>query len=263
MHPKIEALLTSKRFWVAAVGVMFTATNGLGLDVSQEELVEVLFMLGTLIVGDSAIPVDKILSSRRVLGTATGIAVALSSKFGYDFPPETIKCVLGFIAVWVFGDSIRKTELKNPPETGAPDDPDSEPGTIRIAERGKTVKAASLIVLSCLFFSGCSSLDKIPDGTQLQSSTFGLRVAPNDPAGTPLTLGSHSTIVTTAQPPDAGPNLNRFQAEAPMGVNIRSTVATGAVGEQLREAGGPEALQHLLSSPDDVFTPPPDTIIRP
>ena len=102
-----------------------------------------------------------------------------------------------------------------------------------------------LTFLALSFLSGCSSIDKLPPGTQVQSSTFGLKVAPQAPDGTPLTLGSHSLIITTEQSENAGPNLNRFQGRAP-GVEIRSTVATGPVGEQLREAGGPEALRQLL-----------------
>ena len=107
--------------------------------------------------------------------------------------------------------------------------------------------AALVVALVCIVtaLSGCSSIDKLPAGTQVQSSTFGLKVAPQAPDGTPLTLGSHSLIITTAQPNDAGPNLNRFEGRAP-GIQLRSTVATGPVGEQLQKAGGPEALRELM-----------------
>ena len=118
----------------------------------------------------------------------------------------------------------------------------------------KFCKICSAIVLLTMAAAGCSTLGDLPAGSQLQSSTFGLRLSPSSIDGAPLTLGSHTFIATTAQPEGAF-NLNRFQAVAPMGINIRSTVATGDVGEQIREAGGPEALRYLLG-PGDAGTPP-------
>lgn len=109
---------------------------------------------------------------------------------------------------------------------------------------------AGLLLLCAV---GCSSLDKLPAGSQLQSSTFGVRIAPQSADGTPFTLGSHSVIITTAQPETAGPNLNRFEGQAP-GVNIRSTVASGPVGEQLKAAGGAPAIEKLMQGRT---SPPP------
>lgn len=105
--------------------------------------------------------------------------------------------------------------------------------------------------LLCLCFSnGCKGtaevVKSLPPGTQLQSSTFGVKVAPNAADGTPLVLGSHSTIITTAQPENA-PNINRFEGNAPF-IKVKSTIATGNVGEQLQKAGGPDALKILLPS---------------
>lgn len=111
-----------------------------------------------------------------------------------------------------------------------------------------------LIPLLIVIAAGCSSLDKLPPGAQLQSSTFGLKFSPQSVDGTPLTLGSHTLIITTAQPADGGPNLNRFEGQAP-GVHLKSTVATGPVGEQLQQAGGPEALRHMLPLPVPPSTP--------
>lgn len=112
---------------------------------------------------------------------------------------------------------------------------------------------AALIAVA-LLLSGCKAV-AIPPGAQLQSSTFGVRIAPQDAAGVPLTLGSHTTIITTSQPADAGPNLNRFQGVAP-GVNIRSTVATGDIGQQIDAAGGAEALRQLMNPGSDVGPTP-------
>ena len=72
----------------------------------------------------------------------------------------------------------------------------------------------STAIVIAVFSAGCNTLKSLPPGTQLQSSTFGLKFAPAAPDGTPLALGSHSTIITTAQPADAGVNLNRFEAKA-------------------------------------------------
>lgn len=86
--------------------------------------------------------------------------------------------------------------------------------------------------------AGCSSIDKLPDGVQLQSSTFGVKVSPSAPDGTPFVIGSHTTIITTPQPADAGPNLNRFEGGAGVtGATVKSTVASGPVGDQLEKAG--------------------------
>lgn len=113
---------------------------------------------------------------------------------------------------------------------------------VRISTAGILLALVAALIAAGL--SGCSARN-LPEGSQLQSSTFGLKFAPQAPDGAPLILGSHSLIITTAQPPDAGPNLNRFEGRAP-GVQLRSTVATGAVGEQLEAAGGAEAIESLL-----------------
>lgn len=102
----------------------------------------------------------------------------------------------------------------------------------------------ALLLLCAL--SGCSLLDELPAGSQLQSSTFGIRLAPQDPTGTPLTIGSHTTILTTPPPEKTGPGLNRYELAAP-GIASKSTSAIGGVGEQLEKAGGPEALGHLVN----------------
>lgn len=127
------------------------------------------------------------------------------------------------------------------------------------------VVPAAIVVAAIVFgLSGCSSLQKIPEGSQFQSSTFGLKFAPAAPDGAPFVLGSHSLIVTTSQPPDAGPNLNRFEGAAP-GVKLKSTVATGPVGEQLNAAGGAAAIEGLLkdrtSTDGETFTLPTTELI--
>ncbi len=95
--------------------------------------------------------------------------------------------------------------------------------------------------------SAAEAIKALPPGTQHQSSTTGLRFSPGALDGTPLTFGSHVSIITTAVPADAGPNINRFEAIAPW-IHLKSTVATGAVGDELNKAGGPAALRYLLGS---------------
>lgn len=112
-----------------------------------------------------------------------------------------------------------------------------------------------LVSIALFASSGCTAIEKLPPGAQLQSSTVGIRVSPQSLDGTPLMFGSHTAIITTSQPADAGPNLNRFEGKAP-GVNVRSTVATGAVGEQIEAAGGADALQYLMN-PGEVRGPSP------
>ena len=45
----------------------------------------------------------------------------------------------------------------------------------------------------CAFLSlgaGCTGIDKLPAGAQLQSSTFGLRLSPQPLDGIPIVIGS-------------------------------------------------------------------------
>ena len=109
---------------------------------------------------------------------------------------------------------------------------------MRPAKRPSVTAWLALLAIATLAVSGCSSLDKLPPGVQLQSSTFGVKVSPSAPDGTPFVIGSHTTIITTPQPPDAGPNLNRFEGGAGVtGATVKSTVASGPVGDQLEKAG--------------------------
>ena len=108
---------------------------------------------------------------------------------------------------------------------------------------------AALLAVAVIVLAGCAGTAKVaqslPPGSQLQSSTFGVQVSPSAVDGTTFNVGSHSTIFTTAQPKDAGVNLNRFEGKAPA-VHVKSTVASGPIGEQIKAAGGPAALNQLL-----------------
>lgn len=108
------------------------------------------------------------------------------------------------------------------------------------------------LILGCLLVIvaiGCKMGDLQP-GTQIQSSTFGMKYAPAAPDGTPFVIGSHTVILTTPQPADAGPNLNRFEGKAGIsGATVKSTVASGPVGDQLKAAGGAAAVLHPPDAP--------------
>lgn len=56
MMAKLEALIRSRRFWVAIAGVLFAVTDGLGLPFSEIQMIEVVIMAGAWIVGDSLRP---------------------------------------------------------------------------------------------------------------------------------------------------------------------------------------------------------------
>lgn len=114
------------------------------------------------------------------------------------------------------------------------------------SKRGKHSQALAGVVffLLCLL-SGCKAA-QFPAGAQLQASSVGVEIAPQGAIGPHVTLGSRAVTITTAQP-DGAPNLNRFEVEAP-GTRLKSTVATGPVGEQLRAAGGPDAIGQLMHS---------------
>ena len=102
------------------------------------------------------------------------------------------------------------------------------------------------VALLCLPVLGCASVADVfkalPAGSQYQSTTFGVKISLR--SSDPFVLGSHTAILTTAQP-DNAPNLNRFEGTAPW-VTVKSTVATGAVGSEIEKAGGPEALRFLI-----------------
>lgn len=108
-------------------------------------------------------------------------------------------------------------------------------------------------VVFAVVLSGCSGL---PEGTQFQSSTFGMRVSPFSPDATPFVLGSHTAIINTPAPPDSGPALNRNDVAAP-GIRLKSTVGSGPVGEEIDKAGGPEALQFLMAPDIQTQLPTP------
>ncbi len=106
------------------------------------------------------------------------------------------------------------------------------------------------VLLLCISPLGCKgaaeAIKALPPGTQVQTTTTGLAIAPQSLDGTPFKMGVSTLSLTTAQP-DNTPNLNRFEAKGPF-LKIKSTIATGAVGRELKEAGGPEALRFLLGS---------------
>tara|TARA_B100000745_G_scaffold46764_1_gene28123 strand:- start:536 stop:718 length:183 start_codon:yes stop_codon:yes gene_type:complete len=53
MANKIQALVTSRRFWVAVAGVAVVTFDGLGLGLTAEQTTNVVIVLGSWIVGDS------------------------------------------------------------------------------------------------------------------------------------------------------------------------------------------------------------------
>ena len=53
MVNKIQALVTSRRFWVAVAGVAVVTFDGLGLGLTAEQTTNVVIVLGSWIVGDS------------------------------------------------------------------------------------------------------------------------------------------------------------------------------------------------------------------
>ena len=121
-----------------------------------------------------------------------------------------------------------------------------------------------VLVSICIGFCGCQSaaeaLKALPAGTQLQSSTTGLKFSPQAIDGVPFVFGSHTTIITTANPPDAGPNLNRFEAITPW-IHLKSTVATGPIGDEIKKAGGPAALRYLIGD-SSKHDPEQDAAVR-
>lgn len=102
----------------------------------------------------------------------------------------------------------------------------------------------ALLFLSALVPGGCSSLQDLPPGTQLSSASWGLKISPADPTGTPVVVGSHNFLLNVPEPGE--PALNRFEGSAPF-ARWKATTASGPIGEQMKAAGGPEALGHLVA----------------
>ena len=53
MVEKVQALFTSRRFWVAVGGVAFVAFDGLGLGLTEGQTTNLIIVLGSWVVGDS------------------------------------------------------------------------------------------------------------------------------------------------------------------------------------------------------------------
>jgi hypothetical protein len=53
MSNKVQALFTSRRFWIAIGGVAFVAFDGLGLGLTEEQTTNLIIVLGSWVVGDS------------------------------------------------------------------------------------------------------------------------------------------------------------------------------------------------------------------
>ena len=53
MVNKIQALFTSRRFWVAVAGVAFVAFDGLGLGLTEDQTTNLVIVIGSWVVGDS------------------------------------------------------------------------------------------------------------------------------------------------------------------------------------------------------------------
>lgn len=103
-----------------------------------------------------------------------------------------------------------------------------------------------------LILSGCSAIEKMPPGSQVHSSSFGLKISPSDPTGTPFVLGSHNFMLNV--PNEDIPSLNRFEGSAPFS-RWKATTASGSVGDELQKAGGPDALRQLVSPIEEPETP--------
>lgn len=119
----------------------------------------------------------------------------------------------------------------------------------REAQHGYRIALWAGLAAVAFALAGCSSVLKdLPPGSNVQVSTTGVRLSPQAIDG-PVILGQSTYSLQTPTPSDSGPGLNRNQVRAGLsGIEITSTVATGPVGEQLQQAGGPEALRELLQS---------------
>lgn len=53
MIGKVQALFTSRRFWVAVAGVAFVAFDGLGLGLTEDQTTNLVIVIGSWVVGDS------------------------------------------------------------------------------------------------------------------------------------------------------------------------------------------------------------------
>lgn len=115
-----------------------------------------------------------------------------------------------------------------------------QPQTIGLASAiGAFIASQLIFIAGLLALSGCKAIE-LPPGAQAQASSVGVEISPQGPIGPHVTLGSKAVTITTAQPNDQ-PNLNRLAVDAP-GIKLKSTVATGSVGEQIKAAGGLETV---------------------
>jgi uncharacterized membrane protein len=103
------ALLQSRKFWVAVVGVVFVVLEAYGKAIDTEQLTGALVILSGYMVALAVGPwsPDKwlIFKSRELWATVVGLVVLLSKTFGVELPftPETMLefalFLSGFIAI--------------------------------------------------------------------------------------------------------------------------------------------------------------------
>lgn len=53
MLPKLKALISSRRFWVAVAGVIGVVTDGLGIGLSADQVLAITLVAGSWIIGDT------------------------------------------------------------------------------------------------------------------------------------------------------------------------------------------------------------------
>jgi len=96
-----------------------------------------------------------------------------------------------------------------------------------------------LRLVAWLLLAGGLAGCQLPEGSSLQSSVVGLKLAPfgDAPTAPQMIFGSSTSHYSQMPRSDVGPLLNRTQVKAPFGLDQTSTLAAGPVGEQFREGG--------------------------
>lgn len=107
--------------------------------------------------------------------------------------------------------------------------------------------AGAVMAVSTL--TGCGStrklVESLPPGTSFQSSQTGVQFSPE--LASPINFGN-SFVALQLPPPDGGVAINRSNIRASLaGVENTGTVTIGPVGEEIQKAGGPAALEALLT----------------
>ena len=123
MPDKIKKLFNSRRFWVSIATLVFAIMRErLGINISEEQMAEILALIAGWVVGDGIRPdVDgslalnskwaALLKSRRFVASVAGIVVVLANEMaGLGLDEAQVTQIVAAVVAWIVADSFRSSD---------------------------------------------------------------------------------------------------------------------------------------------------------